>query len=175
MAIFNRTLWALIGLLCLAAGVAGLVGASGYLGASVADYHLGSIALQSAKQPAAVMVGGIVVGGVIAALLGIFLIRAELDFGPPASFEDLHLPSARGARGRTLVRSVALRRGLERDLEHIAGVQGVGVSLLGRPDAPRLQLRVEVESDRDLRKLEAGNYPIHGEVQQHPWRLGRGW
>lgn len=154
MAIFNRTLWALIGLLCLAAGVAGLLGANGYFGGSVAHYEVASTVVRSAKQPAALLAVAIVLVGVIVAILGILLIRAQLNLGPPASFGDLHLPSEQGARGRTLLRSVALRRGLERDLAGIPGMRGVGVSLLGRPDSPWLQVRVEVESDRDLRTVE---------------------
>ncbi len=155
MSVFNRILWALIGLLCLLAGVGGLLGAAGSLGASAASYELGFQLVAWATRSELLPAVALAAAGAVAVILGLLLLRSEVAVGPPASFGDFHLRCRDPERGRTLLRSVALRRGLEADLGRIPGVEHVGCSLLGHPQQPRLELRLEIGGDRDVRALEA--------------------
>jgi hypothetical protein len=147
---FNRLLWSTIGFLCLAAGIAGLLGAGGLFGDWVRHHEVATGLVRQAQSPGSSTLAWIGVGGVAAVILGLLVVRAELSFGPSASSPDWRLRSSSCPIGTTQVRARTLRRGLERDLGRVRGVEAVRVSLLGSRDQQRLRVWLELESDRDL-------------------------
>lgn len=169
MGTFNRALWILIALLLIVGGGLGILANRGVFGTSIAIYTLGPSLIHVVIGPSPLALGISVVAALLAIVLGLLLLRWELSFGPPASFPNFHLPPSLSSPGLTVVRSTALRHGLQRDLEKITGVENVGLSLLGRPLHPTLQLRIEVAGDRDMARIRR---EVHRSLDRFAHTLG---
>ncbi|MFC0505835.1 hypothetical protein [Micromonospora costi] len=79
--------------------------------------------------------------GVLAALAGLWLLRAELGAARGRGYGTLAHP---GRRGRTRLAAGALVRALERDLTGDPRIRRAHVVLTGTPPRPDLWIRVEV-------------------------------
>jgi hypothetical protein len=157
----NRTLWTIIGFVLLVAGVTGLLAGSGRL--SFVDREqvvLSPEMIAAWNRNEARSLALTIVGGLLVALLGLLLLRAQFRRRGGAPMADLHLPpSAEPAegpqpdRGDTEVASRALHRALQRDLESNQQIRDAAVRLTGPPDRPRLLVRLAVTPDADVARL----------------------
>lgn len=156
----NRTLWTVIGFVLLAAGVAGLLAGYGALPFVDRQQVLLSPELIDAwNRYRAWSLALTIVAGLLAAVLGLLLLRAQFRRrgGPPMA--DLYLlPSPEPTEepqpeGGTGVASRALHRALQRDLESDQQIRDAAVRLTGPPDHPRLRVRLAVTADADVARL----------------------
>ena len=158
----NRIRLALLGLLLLAVGVAGLLVGADVFEAPAAD---------SAILPAWLVARwdrydpwNLVAVGVVALLLAWYgwrLVRAQLRRGGGRTqMGDLEYRAAEpgrqdAGRGRTTVRAAAISRGTEASLERVRGVERAIVGLFGSPYAPELRARLDVDANADLTQLRS--------------------
>lgn len=152
----NRALLTLLGLLLLAAGVAGILAGAGVLGDQVDNRHL-------LANPVAHYIGDngawfwpiAALAAAILALLALRWLVAVLR--PEPRTGDIHIAAA-PATGRTTLDSGALRDALTAEIETYRGVDNARIHVLGTPDAPRLTVTVRATNDSDLvalrRRLE---------------------
>jgi hypothetical protein len=166
----NRTLWTIVGLVLLGAGVTGLLVSYGLL--SFVDR-------QQVLLPATVIdfwnrhetwaLTLTILAGLLVALLGFLLLRAQLRRRGGAPIADLYLPprpapteadptaaepaEAPQPEGGTEVASRALHRALQRDLESDRQIRDAAVRLTGPADHPRLLVRLAVTADADVAAL----------------------
>jgi hypothetical protein len=163
----NRVLWTLIGLLLTAAGVFGvLVSLDRIPGTYPQTRVLSPQLLEQWRRWEGWATAGVVVLGVLAAVLGLLLLRvqlrkrgrrhlADLTFGqrsayrpgarPPQAAEESGPPA-----GVTQVRYRAVAHSLERDLQAQAGVQRANVMICGRADRPEVLLDLTAPAGADL-------------------------
>ena len=80
------------------------------------------------------------VASLLAALLGLRWLRAQLAAGTPRRVDLTH----RGDGGTTVVRPAGAARALADDIETYRGVTEVSARVTGEPEAPEIDLRVEV-------------------------------
>ena len=158
----NRVLWLVIGGLLLAAGVLGLLAGAGALPTVDRQWVVLTPELISAwNRNEALATTLAIVGGLLLALLGGLLLRAQLRRPGGARMGDLHLPQRpepaqaepQVERGTIEVASRALHNALERDLESDRQVRKAAVRLTGPTGHPRLLVRLAVTPDADLARL----------------------
>ena len=89
------------------------------------------------------------VASLLVGLLGLRWLRAQLA---AASVEPIDL-THRGDEGTTTVRPAGAARALADDIESHGGVNRASARLVGDPEAPEVDLRVEVDGDCDLPAL----------------------
>lgn len=159
----NRILWLLIGLLLLAAGVVGLLAGTGTL--SFVDKQRALLTpelIDAWNRNPALSTALTIVGGLILALLGGLLLRAQMRWRDEPPMRDLYLPPrvdstetepAPVERGGTEVASRALQRALRRDFESDGQVRDATVRLTGPTEHPHLQVRLAVTPDVDMARL----------------------
>ncbi|MBX6748527.1 MAG: hypothetical protein IRY85_02460 [Micromonosporaceae bacterium] len=156
----NRALWTVIGLVLLVAGVFGLLVGYGVL--SFVDRQqvvLPSSVIDFWNRNEAWLLALTILAGLVVAVLGVRLIRAQLRRRGGAPMADLYLPSppepteAPQAEGGTEVASRALHRALQRDLESDRQIRDATVRLTGPADHPRLRVRLAVTADADVAAL----------------------
>lgn len=165
----NRALWTVIGLVLLAAGVTGLLVGYGVL--SFVDRQqvlLPSTVVDAWNRNEGWALTLTIVAGLLVALLGVWLIRAQLRRRGGAPMADLYLPQPEPAEaqptgaeptaasqpeGGTEVASRALHRALQRDLESDQQIRDATVRLTGPADHPRLLVRLAVTADADVGAL----------------------
>jgi hypothetical protein len=160
MAVFNRLLGALIGLLLLAIGVTGLALGSGALGSRFAHTAaLPAAIAQHAMAPRDNDLIWLALVGLLALFLGLVLLRAELRVSGQPSMRDLRYqqPSAEQAlrRGRTVVRTGGLEHGLRQSLGALPGVHWAHAQLAGNPERPTLLIELEVDAQTRLSTLKS--------------------
>jgi hypothetical protein len=160
MVLFNRLLGALIGLLLLAIGVTGLTLGFGALGSKFAHTAPVPAALaQHAMAPTDNDLIGLALVGLLALLLGLLLLRAELRVSGQPRMRDLRYvqPSAEQAsrRGRTAVRTGGLEHGLRQSLGALPGVHWAHAQLAGNPERPNLLIELEVDAQTRLSTLKS--------------------
>lgn len=80
------------------------------------------------------------VASLLAAVLGLRWLRAQLAAGTPRQVDLTH----RGDGGTTVVRPAGAARALADDIETYRGVTEVSARVTGEPEAPEIDLRVEV-------------------------------
>lgn len=155
----NRTLWTVIGVLLLAAGVLGVLASEGALPAADRQQALLTpemINFWNRNEGLATTLT--LVGGLLLALLGMLLLRGQLRWPGGTPMGDLHLgqPEPDGdepapiERGDTEVASRALRRALQSDLESDRQVRNASVRLTGPTWHPQLSVRLAVTADADI-------------------------
>jgi hypothetical protein len=160
MAVFNRLLGVLIGLLLLAIGVTGLTLGSGALGSRFAHTAaLPAAIAQHAMAPRDNDLIWLALVGLLALFLGFVLLRAELRVSGQPSMRDLRYqqPSAEQAlrRGRTVVRTGGLEHGLRQSLGALPGVHWAYAQLAGNPERPTLLIELEVDAQTRLSTLKS--------------------
>ena len=147
----NRTLWIVIGVLLLGVGVAGALASLDRLPGINADASVLPTSLNARWRdwgfwaPAASIVIGLVI-----AVIGVLLLRAELRRRGGRAMPDMDVPDG---RGHTRIASRTLVRALSSDLSRDRDIADARVRLTGRPDQPRLLLRLLVSPSADLRQL----------------------
>lgn len=150
----NRVLWTVIGLLLLAAGVAGVLANRGWLPGVDADSPLAWSGLREwwrDTEPWGLVVVGLL--GVVAALLGLLLLLAELRRRPARALPDLRL--AHRQPGLTRVPGGVIGHGLERDLVRDPGIRAAAVAVTGAAPSPDLWIQLDVEQRADLATVRA--------------------
>jgi hypothetical protein len=160
MVAFNRLLGALIGLLLLAIGATGLTLGLGALGASFAYMApVPAEIAQHAMAPTDNDLIGLALVGLLALLLGLLLLPAELRVRAQSRMRDLRYlqSSAEQAlgRGRTVVRAGGLEHGLRLSMAALPGVHWVHAQLAGNPDRPNLLIELEVDAQTRLSTLKS--------------------
>ena len=154
----NRALLGLLGLLLLAAGVAGILAGTSAFGAGGPHRHL----LDNAASryigahsawfwPAAALLAAIAVLLAVRWLLVILFTTDRLA--------DLTLPGDRSA-GRTTLAAGAVTDALTQEIETYRGVRAAHARMVGHPGRPRLAVTVDTDHDADLaalrRRIESG-------------------
>ncbi len=156
---FNRALWTVIGVLLLGAGAGGLLIGAGVFGPLLQTARVSPTLLAELDRPGRPALLDLGLGGGLALLLGLLLLRAEVPVRRLAGIETLRLPRPRTngtATGSvTIVRGSALQQGLERDLERIPGIERARALLAGAPDGPTLRVRLDVDAYADLLLVRA--------------------
>jgi hypothetical protein len=160
MAVFNRLLWALIGLLLLAIGVTGLALGSGALGSRFA--HTAPLPPAIARHAMAPTDNDLIVLallGLLALLVGLLLLRAELRAPGQSRMRDLRYQQSSDEpgrrRGRTAVRTGGLEHGLRQSLGALSDVRWAHAQLAGNPERPNLLLELEVDAEARLSTLKS--------------------
>jgi hypothetical protein len=160
---FNRVLWSIIGVLLLAAGVAGALASRGW--PSTIDRRqplLTDRMIDTWNGSSALAAGLTIAGGLLLAILGALLLRAQLRRGGGAPMRDLTFgpaqvpnaaPSDRPNNGRTEVASTALHHAVERDLVTDRDVRRAAVRLTGSDQHPQMLVRLAVTPDADIARL----------------------
>jgi hypothetical protein len=159
----NRVLWAVIGLVLLGGGVLGLL--AGGLTSFVQDRQrtiLSAEMVSTWNRHETLATILTIVGGLLLALLGGLLLRAQLRRRGPAPIDDRYVqlpPQPCSGKptptnvGSTEVASEALNRALKLDIERDRQVRRAGVQLAGPIAQPRLRLRLAVTPDADIARL----------------------
>jgi len=160
MVVFNRLLGALIGLLLLAIGITGLALGSGALGSRFAHWAAVPAPIaEHAMAPTDNDLIGLALVGLLALLLGLLLLRAELRVPGQPRMRDLRYaqPSAEQGlrRGRTVVRTGGLEHGLRQSLGTLPGVRWAHAQLAGNPERPNLLIELEVDAQTRLSTLKS--------------------
>jgi hypothetical protein len=96
--------------------------------------------------------------GVLALLVGLLLLRAELRAPGQARMRDLRYqqsaePGRR--RGRTAVRTGGLEHGLRQSLGALSDVRWAHAQLVGNPERPNLLIELEVDAEARLSTLKS--------------------
>lgn len=159
----NRVRLALLGLLLLAVGVAGLLVAADMFDAPAADSAiLPEDLVDRWDRYNRYYPWNLVVVGVVALLLAWYgwrIVRAQFRrAGGRAPMTDLEYRAAEpgrqdAGRGRTTVRAAAISRGTEATLERVRGVERAIVGLFGSPYEPELRARLDVDANADLTQV----------------------
>jgi hypothetical protein len=137
----NRAGLLLLGLLLLGVGAYGLARGWGAFGDGAATEPL---LVDEWRQFVARNGGWFWPAAIVASLLGALLgwrwLRAQLAAATPRRVDLTH----RGDSGTTVVRPAGAARALADDIETYRGVTGVSARVTGEPEAPEIDLRVEV-------------------------------
>ena len=137
----NRVLWSVIGAVLVLAGVVGILASQGWL-AGVDQHRLlfapdaGDTWNRWGNWAPALAIAA----GVILALLGLWLLRAELRVHARPSMPDTDLrtpPRPDGVGGRTQVDTSVLARAMRRDLQSDPAISSAHVRITGRPSIRR--------------------------------------
>jgi hypothetical protein len=156
----NRVRLALLGLLLLVIGVAGLLVGADVFDAPAADSTIlpEDLVARWDRYPP----WNLVAVGVVALLLAWYgwrIVRAQFRRGGGrAPMGDLEYRAAEpggedAGRGRTTVRAAAISRGTEATLERVRGVERAAVGLYGSPYEPELRARLDVDANADLTQV----------------------
>jgi hypothetical protein len=164
----NRVLWGVIGALVALAGVAGILANQGWLpGVDPHRLLFADDAGATWNRWGAWAPILTIAAGVVLALLGAWLLRAELRLHDRPGLPDTTLPApatAGEAGGRTRVDTAVLARAMRRDLQSDPAIKGAHVRITGRPEHPEVSVRLEVEHGTDL-------HPVRGHVDRALDRL----
>jgi hypothetical protein len=169
----NRTLWIAVGAVLTAAGVIGALASLGQLSWLGRDRTL--LGPEVARRwhtwhPWAV--AAVIVAGLVVAVLGFLLLRAQLrgrggapmpdlvsrsqrPVPAPEEREDEVLSEVSVSPGRTRVSSGALQQSLVRDLRANRAVRRVAVRLVGDREHPEALVRLSVTADADVTGLRS--------------------
>jgi hypothetical protein len=167
----NRVLWTAIGAVLTAAGVLGVLLNRGTL-LDRDRTLLGPEAVRRWHSWGGWAVAVVIVGGLLVAVLGFLLLRAQLRGRGGAPMADLVMPRRHPAPapeerdddvlsaypetfGRTRVSTSALRHSLTRDLQTNREVRGATVKLFGGHDHPEALVRLKVSADADVTRLRS--------------------
>lgn len=148
----NRAATLLLGLALTAVGAWVLLAAAGQLDAvglprpSRPGAWYRSVADTVGDRPD-LWLAGIAVGGVLLALLGLWLAFGQLRPAPVHRRRDIDIH--RTLAGTTTLRAGAVSRAVARDLTSIRGVQGASVTTRRLGD-PLLEVTIELASDVDV-------------------------
>jgi hypothetical protein len=165
----NRVLWSIVGAVLLAAGIVGVLASQGRL----SDVDKGQPLLTTGmidrwNSSSALSAGLTIAGGLLLAILGALLLRAQLRGRGGSAMRDLTFqpslapeepgpttagPGQQPDSGRTEVASSALHHALERDLQTDRHVRRAAVRLTGGSQRPQLRVRLAVTPDADIARV----------------------
>jgi hypothetical protein len=156
----NRILWIAFGVLLSAIGVVGTLASLGRLpGVDSGRLLIAPADADRWRGWDGWAFGVTIAAGLIVALLGFLLLRAQLRGRGGADLPDLvrepHPSSVDSSTvtGRTHVASSALSHALTRDLQADRQVRRAAVRLVGAHQRPELLVRLAVTADADLGRL----------------------
>ncbi|GAA4440474.1 hypothetical protein [Phytohabitans houttuyneae] len=156
----NRTLWTIIGVLLLAAGVAGILAYyNRFFGVTLPSAVLWPAFVDWWRDidPWGPII--VIAAGLLVAWLGLLLLRAELRTTGQRPLPDLHTDEPLGTDaddavgGRTTVRADALVRALRSDLARQHGIHAAKVKIGGTPTVPRLAVRLDLPADTQMTRV----------------------
>jgi hypothetical protein len=99
------------------------------------------------------LLAGVIVLGLLLALLGALLLRAQLRRRGGVSMPDLRIDAA-DEHGQTVVGTRVIVRGIAHDLENQAGVSRAAAHLGGDTERPHLRLWLTLEPGTPLDSLQ---------------------
>ncbi|HZM78427.1 MAG TPA: hypothetical protein VFC19_22095 [Candidatus Limnocylindrales bacterium] len=150
----NRVLWTAIGLILTAAGVAGLlINLDRLPGTDRGQPVIWPELVEQGRSWRPWLLAGVIVLGLLLALLGALLLRAQLRRRGGASMSDLRFDSA-DEHGQTVVGTRVMVKGLAHDLENQVGVSRAAVHLGGDTGRPNLRLWLTVEPGTHLDRVQ---------------------
>ncbi|BCB82941.1 Asp23/Gls24 family envelope stress response protein [Phytohabitans suffuscus] len=155
----NRTLWTVVGALLTAAGVAGiLLHYNRFFGLTTPSAVLWPALLNRWRglDPWGPLVAA--GAGLVVALLGLWLVRAQLRTSGRRPLPDLHSEAAgddpaTAVGGHTTVRADALTRALRHDLAGQHGIHAAKVAIRGSAARPQLAVRLDLPPQTHLTQL----------------------
>lgn len=144
----NRTVLGLLGLLLLAAGVAGVLAGTDFFGRGADHRHL-------LANPVAGFIGDNRVWfwpvfALVGAIIGLLALRWLIAVLTPAPRTSIIVIPGDRSAGRTTVKSGALSDALTSEVATYRGVHSARVWVDGTPTAPRLNLAVGIDENGDL-------------------------
>ena len=150
----NRVLWTAIGLVLTAAGVAGLLINLGRMPGTDRDRPVIWPELaDQARSWRPWVLAAVIVLGLLLALLGALLLRAQLRRRGGVGMPDLRMGSP-DEHGQTIVGTRVMAKGLAHDLENQAGVSRAAAHLGGDAGRPSLRLWLTVEPGTPLDRVQ---------------------
>lgn len=136
----NRALWIVVGLVLAAAGGFGLLAHLGRIDfVSARDAVLSPRLLELWHRGDPWNLAVVAAVGLALTAAGLVLFAREFRRRGAARIDDL---DHAGDRGRTVVRASGLIGGLERDVARANGITSASATITGRPDGPRVWLRI---------------------------------
>jgi len=158
----NRALWIIIGALLLVAGGLIVAASAGWLpGANTDSPLLWNALIEQWRDWEPWVWVGVALVGAIVAWLGWRLIRAQLRRDDRPRMRDLAIDAPDG-RGRAVVGRSALAQATQQELEHIRGVRGAAVRLLGEHADPEVRARLDLMADASLPAVAADVREVMG-------------
>jgi hypothetical protein len=147
----NRTLWIVIGVILIAAGVLGVLAFQGRIGPIArTDALLPGDLTERATSGSAWIPWLVIAAGVVAAVLGALLLRAQVR-RPPAAWRALATASpSTGTAGHTVAGAGVVSRALQRDLEADPRIAHARVGLTGSREHPDVDVTVDLAREADL-------------------------
>lgn len=160
----NRSLWILVGLVVLAIGATELSVGLGALGSGLAQTSpVPAAVAEHANAPTGNDLLGLAVGGLIAGIVGLLLLRAELQVRAGPRLANLRFgqsnDEAQLQKGHTVVRGGGLEHGVRQSLQALRGVHTARVRLGGNPSHPALFIDLEVDERTPLSSLKPAVQP----------------
>jgi hypothetical protein len=150
----NRVLWTVVGLVLLAAGVAGLlINLDRMPGTDPGQPVIWPELAEQARSWRPWLLAAVIVLGLVLVVLGGLLLRAQLRRRGGVSLPDLRLDSA-DQHGQTVVGTRVMVNGLAHDLENQAGVSRAAAHLSGDTRRPNLRLWLTVEPGTHLDRIQ---------------------
>lgn len=150
----NRVLWTAIGLVLAAAGVAGLlVNLDRMPGADGDQALIWPELAERGRSWRPWVLAAVIVIGLLLALLGALLLRAQLRRRDGVSMPDLRFGSP-DQHGQTVVGSRVLAKSLAKDLENQVGVSRAAAHLGGDTRRPSLRVWLTVEPGTHLDRTQ---------------------
>jgi len=150
----NRVLWTVIGLVLTAAGVAGLlINFDRMPGTDSGQPLIWPELAEQGRSWRPWLLAGVIVLGLLLALLGALLLRAQLRRRGGVSMPDLRFDSP-GEHGQTVVGTQVMVKGLAHDLENQVGVSRAAAHLGGDSHRPSLRLWLTVEPGTHLDSVQ---------------------
>lgn len=160
----NRFLLLLLAVLLLAGAAVALLAAAGVL-QLLAPSDLYEQAQSSAAAYPLPWAAGIVVGGIVVAILGAWLVRRQLRVRPGGRLGTLTVQ--RGDRGRTTLPAVAVANAVAADLRRVRGVEGSNVRLVTFGTRPRLIVDIDVDRDASVREVLDRTESVYERLCRH--------
>jgi len=164
---FHRGLWALIALVLIGMGTAGLLAGTGIIGPQWQTVMVSAQVAAEAQSPSRPTLVWLGMGGLVVLLLGLLLLRSTVPVRRTRRLASLRLgrhgSAASGTGNVTIVRGAALQHGVERDLGRIAGVERAQVVLEGSAEQLLLRVSLDVDVYADLSRIQAG---VQGALQR---------
>jgi len=156
---FNRLLWVLMGLVVFAIGATEIVVGLGALGSSLSrSSPVPAAVAEHVNAPTGGDLLGLAVAGLLAALVGLLLLRAELRVGAGSRLANLRFGQANAEaqqqKGHTVVRGGGLEHGVQQSLQALRGVHTAHVRLGGNPSHPALFIELDVDQRTSLSALK---------------------
>ena len=150
----NRVLWTLIGLVLTAAGVAGLlINLDRMPGTDSGQPVIWPELAEQGRSWRTWLLAGVIVLGLLLALLGALLLRAQLRRRGGVSMPDLRFDSP-DEHGQTVVGTRVMVNGLTHDLGKQVGVSRAAAHLGGDTRRPSLRLWLTVEPGTRLDRVQ---------------------